>query len=177
MDSDDAKDLLDGLVLTARLTQADVRARFTRSHVFYIRPVPEDNSWRPSDNDDWPSSVDDIDTSNFYKVPLNPKSSGAHLTLRHQVTKRLAEHPEQFTALSASELRALGTYFALTERPDLWDPLAIERKQPEIVSRVLAALKKVDRTWYLSLFEGHLSLGGQCGKDYCTGFCGLGLQP
>jgi hypothetical protein len=124
---EDAAGLLEGLLFTARLTQADT-------------------------------------PSNFFVDAPNPRSRGAHIALRHEVTERLAKRPEQFTALSTSQLRALDTYFAFAEQPDVWGPLAIERKRPEIVSHALTALKEVDRGWYLSLFKGHLSLGGTCDK-------------
>jgi hypothetical protein len=100
-----------------------------------------------------------MDTSNWMVAAINPKSSGAHVVLRHEVTKRLAEHPDQFTGLTASELRVIGDYFDFTEQPDSWDPFATEKKQPDILRRVLDALSKVDHAWYLSLFEGKGGFG------------------
>ena len=170
MDSDDAKALLDGLVFTARLTQANIHARFTRANVIHLA---EGDSWQPLEDE----QDDEMDTSNWMVAAINPRSSGAHVVLRHNVTRCLAEHPEQFTSLTASELHTIGDYFDFTERPDLWDPFTTEKEQTGIFRRVLDALSRVDHTWYLSLYDGHLSLGEQCGKDYCTGFCGLGLQP
>lgn len=108
---------------------------------------------------------------------ITPKSSAAHVVFRHAVTRRLAEHPEQFTSLTASELRAIGDYFDFTKQPGPWDPFTTEHEQPGIFRTVLDALSKVDRAWYLCLFEGHQGLGGECGKDYCAGSCGLGRQP
>jgi hypothetical protein len=159
MDSDDAKGLLQALVLSARLTQADTRARFTRSELIYGLPASEGDSRSPSSDDNFPSSAEDIDPSNFFEAPPVIQSSGAHLALRHAVTKRLAEHPRQFASLSAVELRDLGRYFAFTERPELWNPVAVERERPEIVDHVLTVLKKVDRAWCLSLPEGRLGFG------------------
>jgi hypothetical protein len=155
MDSDDAKKLLDGLVFTAQLTQANIHARFTRANVVRFHPVSEDDSWRPPEDE----QDEDMDTSNWMVAAITPKSSGAHVVLRHEVTKRLAERPEQFTSLTASELRAIGDYFDFTEQPDPWDPFSTEKEQPGILRVVLGALSKVDHAWYLSLFEGNLGFG------------------
>jgi hypothetical protein len=155
MNDDDAKELLDGLVFTTRLIQANIHARFTRANVVRLHPVSEDDSWQPIEDE----QDDDMDTSNWMVAAITPKSSGAHVSLRHEVTKRLAEHPEQFTSLTASELRAIGDYFDFTEQPDPWDPFTTEKEQPGILRQVLGALSKVDHTWYLSLFEGRNGFG------------------
>jgi hypothetical protein len=155
MDGDDAKELLDGLVFTTRLIQANIHARFTRANVVRFHPVSEDDSWQPLEDE----QGEDMDTSNWMVAAINPQSSGAHVVLRHEVTKRLAEHPDQFTGLTASELRAIGDYFDFTEQPDHWDPFTIEKEQPGILRVVLDALSKVDHAWYLSLFEGNLGFG------------------
>jgi hypothetical protein len=123
--------------------------------------VSEDDAWRPpeveQDEDDLEEPAE-MDTSNWMVAPVGRKS-GAHLVLRHEVTKRLAEHPEQFTNLTASELRAIGNYFNFTEQPDFWDHSTTEKEQPGILRVVLDALSKVDRDWYLSLFEGRGGFG------------------
>jgi hypothetical protein len=111
MDGDDTKALLDGLVFSTRLVQANIHARFNRANVVRLEPVPEDDAWQPpkdkQDEDDL-DEQGEMDTSNWMVAAIDPKSSGAHVVLRHEVTKRLAEHPEQFTSLTASELRAIG---------------------------------------------------------------------
>jgi hypothetical protein len=157
MATDDATELLAGLVFTAQLKQLAIRARFGRSQLIYGRPV--------SDGRPWPSSPNEIDTSNFFVAPANPKARGEHIALRHAVTKRLAEHSEQFARLEVAELRALEQYFAFDVRTDLWDPVTHERSHPSLLRRALDVLKRVDRVWYLSLFEGRL------------GFAGTGTRP
>ena len=151
MDSDDEKELLDGLVFTTRLIQANIHARFTRANVVRLHPVSEDDSEQSAEDE----QDEDMDTSHFMVAAINPKSSGAHVEFRHEVTKRLAEHPEQFTSLTASELRAISDYFDFTEQPDPWDPFTTEKEQPGILRVVLDALSKVDHAWYLSLFKGN----------------------
>lgn len=165
MDGDDAKELLEGLVFTTRLIQANIHARFNRASQFRFERVAEDDAWRPPEDERDEDDLDEhgeMDTSDWMVAPINPKSSGAHVVLRHEVTKRVAEHSEQFTSLTASELRAIGDYFDFTEQPDRWDPFSTEREQPGILRVVLGALSKVDHAWYLSLFEGRLGFG-------CTG--------
>jgi|ERR1700689_3152936 len=159
MDSDDTQELLDRLVFSTRLVQANIHARFNRANVVRFEPVSEDDAWQPPEDEDELDEQGEMDTSNWMVAPINPKSSGAHVLLRHEVTKRLAEHPEQFTSLTASELRAIGDYFNFTEQPDLWDPFTTEKEQPGILRVVLDALSTVDHPWYLSLFEGNLGFG------------------
>jgi hypothetical protein len=157
MDSDDTQELLDGLVFSTRLVQANIHARFNRANVTRFEPVSEDDAWQPPEDE--LDEQSEMDTSNWMVAAITPKSSGAHVMQRHEVTKRLAEHPEQFTSLTASELRAIGDYFNFAEQPDLWDPFTTEKEQPGILRVVLDALSKVDHAWYLSLFEGNLGSG------------------
>jgi hypothetical protein len=157
MDGDGTQELLDGLVFSTRLVQASIHARFNRANVVRFERVSEDDARRPQGNE--LDEQSEMDTSNWMVAAITPKSSGAHVVLRHEVTKRLAEHPEQFTSLTASELGAIGDYFNFTEQPDAWDPFSTEKEQPGILRVVLGALSKVDHAWYLSLFEGNLGFG------------------
>jgi hypothetical protein len=129
MNGDDAKELLDGLVFTTRLIQANIHARFTRANVVRFHPVSEATLDGLLEDE----QANDMDTSHFMVAAINPKSSGAHVVLRHEVTKRLAEHPEQFASLTAPELRAISDYFDFTKQPDPWDPFTTEKEQPGIL--------------------------------------------